>query len=136
VGDARAEWHESDSQEQSDWHLAGESGSKVGSKFSLKLTGSELEVTIVPNSNPRYLDYRVTLKLQDEDVNTYKGVGYFVARMETGKECKFETEWQLTVVQAGRILGSTTSVVADSNTCEVKEKNLVRLDLTKVEQKR
>jgi hypothetical protein len=110
-----------------------ESGSKLGSKYSMKLTGSDLEVSLVPNSNPKYVDYHVNLKLQEEDVNTYKGTGFFIAKMETGKECKFETEWQLTVVQAGKILGSTTSVVADSNTCEVREKTLTRLDLTKVD---
>jgi hypothetical protein len=110
-----------------------ESGSKLGSKYSMKLSGADLEVSLVPKSNPKYVDYRVNLKLQEEDINTYKGTGFFVAKMETGKECKFETEWQLTVIQAGKILGSTTSVVADSNTCEVREKTLVRLDLTKVE---
>ena len=110
-----------------------ETGSKVGSRFTMKLNGSDLDVTIVPKSNPRYIDYHVALKVQEEDPNTYKGTGYFVAKMETGKECKFETDWQLTVVQSAKILGSTTSVVADSTTCEIKDKTLVRLDLTKVE---
>lgn len=110
-----------------------ESGSKTGSKFRIKLNGPELDVALVPNSNAKYVDYQVNLKLQEEDMNTYKGSGFFVAKMETGKECKFETEWQLVVVQPGKILGSTTSVIADSSTCEVKEKTLVRLDLTKVE---
>ena len=110
-----------------------ESGSKLGSKYTIKLTGSDLEVALVPNSNPKYVDYRVNLKLQEEEINTYKGTGFFVAKMETGKECKFETEWQLTVVQAGKIFGSTTSVIADSNTCEVREKTLVQLDLRKVD---
>jgi len=105
------------------------------SKFNLKLTGSDLKVTIVPDSNPKFLEYEVNLTLQkDIDINTYKGTGHFVAKMaETGKECKLETEWQLTVVQPSRIFGSATSVLADSKTCEVKEKSDVRLDLTKVQ---
>lgn len=112
---------------------------ETGSKYSMKLTGSDVKVTIVPNSNPRYLEYQVTLSLEKDetgnvvDVNTYKGTGFFVAKMQTGKECKVETEWRFTVVQASRIFGSATNVVVDSNTCEVKEKDLVRLDLKRVE---
>jgi len=112
---------------------------ETGSKYSMKLTGSDVKVTIVPNSNPKYLDYQVNLTLEKDeagtvtDVNTYKGTGYFVAKMQTGKECKVETEWRFTVVQATRIFGSATNVTVDSNTCEVKQKDLVRLDLKKVE---
>ena len=105
-----------------------------GSKYKMKLTGSDLKVTIVPNSNPKYLQYEVNLTLQkDIDINTYKGTGFLVAKMETGKECKVDTEWQVTVVQPSRIFGSATNVVVDSTTCEVKEKDQVRLDLKRVE---
>ena len=110
-----------------------------GSKYSIKLTGSDVKVTIVPNSNPKYLDYQVNLSLEKDeagnvvDINTYKGTGFFVAKMQGGKECKLDTEWQFTVVQAGRIYGSATNVVVDSNTCEVRQKDVVRLDLKKVQ---
>ena len=100
----------------------------------MKLTGADLKVTIVPNSNPKYLQYEVNLKHQPEvDINTYESAGFFVAKMQTGNECKIETEWKLTVVQKGRIFGSVTNNTVDSKTCEVKEKDLVRLDLTRVE---
>lgn len=105
-----------------------------GSKYTMKLNGSDLKVTIVPDSNPKYLQYEVNLKHEaDTDVNTYKGTGYLVAKMQTGKECKIETEWQLVVVQSGRIFGSATNAVVDSNTCEIKDKDLVRLDLKRVQ---
>jgi len=105
-----------------------------GSKYNMKLTGSDLKVTIVPNSNPRYLQYEVNLTLQkDIDINTYKGAGFFVAKMQTGKECKVDTEWQFTVVQPTRIFGSATNITVDSSTCEVKDKDQVRLDLKRVE---
>ena len=107
---------------------------ETGSKYNMKLTGSDVKVMIVPNSNPKYLQYEVNLTLlKDVDVNTYKGTGFFVAKMQTGKECKVDTEWQFTVVQPGRIFGSATNVTVDSNTCEVKEKDQVRLDLKRVE---
>src|SRR5215467_5217607 len=109
-----------------------------GSKYAMKLTGNDLKVAIVPDSNPRYLQYQVDLTLEKDasgatpDPNTYKGTGFFVAKMQTGKECKVDTEWHLVVVQDGRIFGSATNVVVDSNTCEVREKTEVRLDLKRV----
>ena len=75
-----------------------------GSRFSMKLSGSDLKVKIVPESNARFLDYDLDLKVQEEK-NTYKGTGYFVAKMKTGKECRFETEWQIVVVTLNRIIG-------------------------------
>jgi hypothetical protein len=103
---------------------------ETGSKFNLRLTGSDLNVQIVDGSNPRYLKYEVKLKNQEE-VNSYKGSGYFLAKLQNGKECKFDTEWQLVVVAPNRILGSVSTVVPDPNTCEVKERIEMTLDLKK-----
>jgi hypothetical protein len=86
---------------------------------------------MVEGSNPRFLKYEVNLKNQQEDVNSYKGTGYFVAKMQNGKECKFETEWQLVVVAPNRILGATSNIIPDPNTCETKERTQVQLDLRK-----
>ena len=105
--------------------------SSTGSKYELRLNGSNLQVKLVPGSNSKYIIYDVTLKNQEE-INSYKGAGTFVAKMEGGKECKFETEWQLVVVSADRILGATSGVLADKETCAIKEKNQVQLDLKRV----
>ncbi len=104
--------------------------SESGSKFNLSLNGSNLHVQIVDGSNPRYLKYEVDLKNQEE-VNTYIGNGYFVAKLQSGKECKFETEWQLVVVTNEQILGVTTNIVPDPDTCAVKEKSQAQLNLKK-----
>lgn len=104
---------------------------ETGSKFNLRLSGADLRVEIVEGSNPRFLKYEVNLKNQQEDVNSYKGTGYFVAKMQNGKECKFETEWQLVVVAPSRIIGATSNIIPDPNTCEAKERTQVQLDLRK-----
>src|SRR5213593_3047459 len=84
-----------------------------GSQYELHLNGANLQVKLVSGSNPKFLSYEVTLTNQDE-INTYKGTGTFVAKMEGGKECKFETEWLLVVVSPDRILGGATGILADS----------------------
>jgi len=104
--------------------------STSGTRYELRQNGPNLQVKLVPGSNPKYVQYEVSLKNQDE-INTYKGTGSFVAKMEGGKECKFETEWTLVVVSAERILGDSTNIVADKNTCEIKQKNQGQLDLKK-----
>src|SRR5688572_14094634 len=103
---------------------------ETGSKFNMRLTGADLHIQIVDGSNPRFLKYELTLKNQEE-ANTYKGAGYFVAKLQNGKECKFDTEWQIFVVAPNRILGAATNIVPDPNTCAVKERTQVALDLTK-----
>jgi beta-lactamase regulating signal transducer with metallopeptidase domain len=113
------------------WQAQG--GSKLGSQFNLKLTQTDLDVSIVPGSNPKYVDYHVLLQPADSAMNAYKGSGYFVAKMDSGKECRFDTEWLLTIVTSDRILGSTTSIVANSNTCEIQEQDRIRLDLMKIQ---
>jgi len=104
--------------------------SNSGSKYEIHQNGQNVQVKLVAGSNPKFLQYEVALKNQDE-VNTYKGTGTFVAKMESGKECKFETEWQFVVVSSERILGTTTRVLADKNTCAIKEKSQTQLDLKK-----
>jgi len=98
----------------------------------MKLSGSDLKVKAVPESNPRYLEYELDLKNQEE-INTYKGDGHLVAKMQTGKECRFDIEWQMVVVQRDRIVGAATNISANSETCAVEERNMARLDLKRVE---
>jgi len=101
-----------------------------GSQYDIRLTGSNIHVQMVAGSNPKFLRYEVDMKNQDE-VNTYKGNGTFVAKMEGGKECKFDTEWQFVVVSPDRIIGVTTGITADKNSCEIKQKDQLQLDLKK-----
>ncbi len=103
---------------------------ETGSQFELRLKGADLHVQIVPGSNPRYLEYEVNLK-QQEEVNTYKGNGYFLARLQNGKECKFDTEWHIVVVSPERILGAATMIIPDPETCAVRERSQLKLDLKK-----
>ena len=102
----------------------------TGSRFEIQPNGGDLQVKMVPGSNPKFLNYELTLKNQGE-VNTYKGTGTFTAKMESGRECKFNTEWMFVVVSPERIIGSATDVQADKRTCQVKEKSQVQLDLKK-----
>ena len=102
--------------------------SESGSQYEFRLSGSDLHVRIVPGSSPKFLRYEVEMK-NLEEVNTYKGTGFFLAKMGSGKECKFDTQWQLVVVSPDRIIGSATNIIADQNTCEIKEKSELQLDL-------
>jgi len=103
---------------------------ETGSQFQMRLNGKDLHVNIVPGSNPKFIQYEVDLKNEDE-INTYSGKGFFVAKMEGGKECKFPTEWRFIIVSPERILGISSNIVADSKTCEIKEKTQLQLDLKK-----
>ena len=96
--------------------------SDSGTQYELRLNGADLQVKLVPGSNQKFLQYEVNLKNQEE-INTYKGAGFFVAKMESGKECKFDTEWQFVVVSPERIIGGATTIIADKETCRVQEKN-------------
>jgi hypothetical protein len=102
-----------------------------GTKYNFRLSGSELKVQVVEGSNPRYLKYEVSLKNQEE-VNTYIGSGYFIAKLQDGKECRFDTEWQLVVVQPDRIVAAATNIVPVPGACDVAEKTQVRVDLRKL----
>ncbi len=103
---------------------------ETGSQFQMRLNGKDLHVNIVPGSNPKFVEYEVDLKNEDE-INTYSGKGFFVAKMEGGKECKFPTEWRFVIVSPERILGISSNIVADSKTCEIKQKAQSQLDLKK-----
>jgi hypothetical protein len=103
---------------------------QTGSQYEFRLSGTALHVSIVPGSNPKLLKYEVDMKSQEE-LNTYKGNGFFVAKMSSGKECRFDTEWHLVVVSQDRIIGITTDITADKDTCEIQEKGQVQLDLKK-----
>ena len=102
----------------------------TGSQFELRLDGSDVHVKIVPGSNPKFLEYELETKSQEE-ANSYKGSGFFVAKMEGGKECKLPTEWQFVVVSPDRIIGAATLVMANRETCEITEKSQGQLDLKK-----
>jgi hypothetical protein len=101
-----------------------------GSTYEIKQNGTEVQVALVPGSNAKFKNYEVTLKNQNE-ANTYKGTGTFIAKMESGKECKFTTEWMFVVVSSDRIIGTATGIMADKNTCEIKERSQLQLDLKK-----
>jgi hypothetical protein len=101
---------------------------ETGSQFEIRQSGPELQVKIVPGSNPRFREYSLEMK-NEEEVNTYSGKGFFVTTMEGGKECKLETQWRFIVVGPDRIIGVASSVVPDPRTCEVKEKGQTSLDL-------
>src|SRR5438105_4318935 len=101
-----------------------------GSKYEMRLAGSDLHVQLVSGSNAKFLQYQLDMKNESE-INTYTGKGFLVAKMETGKECKLPTEWRFIVVAPDRIIGNSSSVIADGNTCEVQESEQVRLDLKK-----
>ena len=105
--------------------------STSGTRYELRLAGTQLEVKLVPGTNQRYLSYQVDLKNSDQEVNTYIGTGFFVAKVNETKECKYETEWQLTVITPNRIVGSTTNIIPDPETCGVKERSQAALDLRK-----
>jgi hypothetical protein len=100
----------------------------TGSQFNMTLSGPDLHVSLVPGSNPKFLQYEMDLKVEKE-ANTYWGKGFFVAKMESGKECKLTTDWRVVVVASDRIVGTVTSVTADKNTCAVQETTQVPLDL-------
>ena len=103
---------------------------QTGTQYKLSLNGADLKVEIVEGSSPTFLKYEVNLKNQEE-VNTYKGTGYFVAKLKSGKECRFDTEWEIVVVQMDRIIGATSNIFPDPDTCAVKDKTIVQIDLTR-----
>ncbi len=104
--------------------------SGTGTQYEIRLNGKDLRVNIVPGSNPKFVQYEVEMKNEDE-INTYSGKGFFVAKMDGGKECKFPTEWRFIVVSPDRILGISSNVTADSKTCEIKGQTQAQLDLKK-----
>ncbi|HEY2383234.1 MAG TPA: hypothetical protein VGK48_18825 [Terriglobia bacterium] len=104
--------------------------SDSGTKFDLRLTDSNLKVKLVEGSNPVYLKYEVDLKNAGE-VNTYAGAGYFVAKLPE-KECRFDTNWNVTVVQPETIVAVISHIVPDPATCEVKDRRDELTELKKI----
>lgn len=102
----------------------------TGSRFELRLTGSNLNVKIVPGSNARFKEYELDLKNQEEP-NTYKGTGHFVAKLANSKECRFDTEWHIVVITDEKIIGAATNIDPDPETCKVKDSYQIQLDLTR-----
>ena len=101
-----------------------------GTQYEFKLNGSDLSVRLVAGSNPTYVKYEVELKSQTEDVNTYEGKGFFIAKVKE-KECRFETDWRIVVVTPDRIIGAAPQIIPDPDTCGVKERNQIQMDLKK-----
>ena len=54
---------------------------ETGSQFQMRLNGKDLHVNIVPGSNPKFIQYEVDLKNEDE-INTYSGNGFFVFQID------------------------------------------------------
>ena len=100
----------------------------TGTEYEIRLVGADLQVRIVPGSSSTFLEYNVELLGTDEP-NTYNGTGQFKARLENGRECEFETTWQIIVVAPDRILGSASQIVPDPETCEVLETGNLQLNL-------
>jgi hypothetical protein len=104
---------------------------ETGTKYRMQLSDADLRVQLVENSSATFVKYEVNLKNAGE-VNTYVGTGYFIAKMKSGKECKFDTEWQIVVVQTQTIIGVTSNVIPDPDTCEVKERSTAMISLKKI----
>ena len=100
----------------------------TGTEYELQLVGTDLQVRIVPGSSSTYLEYTVELMGTDEP-NSYNGTGHFKARLQNGRECEFETTWQIVVVAQDRILGVASQIVPDPETCEVLETGTLQLNL-------
>jgi hypothetical protein len=100
----------------------------TGTEYEIRLVGSDLQVRIVPGSSTTFLDYSVDL-MGTEEPNSYNGEGRFTARLQNGRECEFETKWQVVIVSPQRMLGTATEIVPDPETCEVLEQGNLRLDL-------
>ena len=104
--------------------------SSTGTRFELKLSGSNLSVTLVPLSNPQFVEYKLALK-NTENVNTYEGEGYFVVKVSETKECRFDTEWHLVVTSTDSLSGVSLAVLPDPETCAAKDSRMGPLELKK-----
>ena len=104
--------------------------SDTGTKFQMTLTGSDLKVQLVEGSNPVYLKYEMDLKNGDNP-NIYTGSGYFIAKVKD-KQCRFDTTWNIAVVQTEIIAGFMSHVWPDPDTCEVKDRADEFVQLKKV----
>ena len=105
----------------------------TGSRFQLRLMGSDLHVQIIPGSNPTFLEYSLELKNAGGDPNIYSGSGHFRARLENGRECELDNEWEIVVVAPDRIIGVSSTVTPDPDTCEIVETGRIELNLERVQ---
>jgi len=96
--------------------------STSGTHYQLRLDGAQLSVKLVPGSSPKYVSYEVELTNSKDEINTYLGKGFFVAKMGDNKECRYETKWRLTVVTPDRIVGATSNIIPEPEGCGVKER--------------
>jgi hypothetical protein len=106
--------------------------SASGTRYNLRLTGQNLEVHLVDGSNPTYLEFEMTLTQHKDDNNRYEGKGFFRAKLKSGKECRFDTEWEIVVIGEKNIVGNAPRYVEpDPVTCKAKEKVMDRIELSK-----
>ena len=101
-----------------------------GAKFQFQLSGKVLKVQLTDGKSTKYLKYELSLTNQDE-VNTYKGGGYFVAKLSNGKECRFDTQWNVIVVQPDRVLVNYIRITPNPDTCAVVEQSPDTMMMTK-----
>jgi hypothetical protein len=106
--------------------------SEVGTLFQIRLNGgTAVSVRLAPDPNSRYSNYEVELQVDPQEKNTYAGKGFFVVKMKEGKECRFDTEWKIIVVQKETIVGQSTNIVPDADTCAVRESSQIQMNLKK-----
>jgi hypothetical protein len=99
--------------------------STSGTQYQLQLDGTDLKVQLVPGSNAQFVAYEVTLKNSADETNTYVGRGSFTRKDTINgevKECKYDTVWQIVVVQSNHIVGATSYLTHETDSCQVKER--------------
>ena len=101
-----------------------------GTQFKLTLTGPDLHVRLVPGSNPALVTYEVELKNQEE-VNTYAGNGFFVAKEQANKECRYDVAWKLIVANNDHIVAEIPAIISNPGTCEIKQRMQGQVELVK-----
>jgi hypothetical protein len=110
--------------------------SPSGVKYNLRVNGDNLIVKL-EGTNATFLQYELTLKhLRPEDTlgddNRYEGTGFFRAKLKSGKECRFDTKWEIVVIDPKSILGNAPNYLdPDPETCKPKETVGVRIELSK-----
>ena len=59
----------------------------------------------------------------------YQGNGTFKARLDNGRECEFGTQWSIIVISNDRIMGISTRITPDPETCDIVERGDAQVDL-------
>jgi hypothetical protein len=110
--------------------------SPSGVRYNIRLSGDELLIQLA-GTHPTFLQYEVKLKHNKDaadagDPNRYEGTGFFRAKLKSGKECRFDTKWEIAVVAPKTILGSAPDYQdPDPETCKPKNVEQKRIELTK-----